>query len=53
MHAEVFEHVEDGLEPQVLHATLPVAVYRHAKVLCATCELRKKALSNCVSVGHT
>ena len=33
--AEVFEHVEDGLEPEVLDAALALPVDRHAQVLQA------------------
>lgn len=33
VHAEVLEHVEDGLEPQVLHSTLTVLIQREAEVL--------------------
>lgn len=33
MHPEVLQHVEDGLEPEVLHAALPVLVQGQAEVL--------------------
>ena len=33
VRAEVFEHVEDGLEPEVLNATLAFPVDRHTQVL--------------------
>lgn len=33
MHPEVLQHVEDGLEPEVLHAALAVLVQGEAEVL--------------------
>ena len=33
VRAEVFEHVEDGLEPEVLDAALALPIDRHTQVL--------------------
>lgn len=33
MHPEVFQHVEDGLEPKVLHSALTVLVQGQTEVL--------------------
>ena len=35
VHPEVLQHVEDGLEPEVLHSTLTVLVQRQTEMLRA------------------
>lgn len=56
MHPEVLQHVEDGLEPEVLHSALTVLVQGQTEVLRGDSEVkgqqRKSFLLNLFSIFY-
>lgn len=56
MHPEVLQHVEDGLEPEVLHSALTVLVQGQTEVLREDSEVkgqqRKSFLLNLISIFY-
>lgn len=52
MHPEVLQHVEDGLEPEVLHAALAVLVQGEAEVLQEAEEPKRINQQNQIQASH-